>query len=99
MKASNNYEIKQVLHATMTAGELKRLIEDVDDDQPVLLCCDYGDISHTQQLLPIRDALGIQTSNIKTSGYSKSGIALIENDEDDDDREEDEERVRVLVLR
>ncbi len=94
--------------STLTVGELKALLEDFGDDQPVVFACDYGDYHHTQQALGIGQA---DETRLVKEAYSRSGFGLPSSDPDDDeesdegddegtdDDEEDEPLVVVLTSR
>jgi hypothetical protein len=70
---------------SITVAELRELLEEQDDDMPVIFGTDYGDHHHTTQALPIRGVLTETT--VTESAYSNSGFAVSEDDEDDRDGE------------
>ena len=60
---------------TMTVRHLKEVLSRLDDDLPVVLASDYGDHTHTTQLMRIDAVHLIDAKNIEDSGYSESGAA------------------------
>ena len=81
------------VNKTMTVGELMEMLKDHDLETPVLIGTDYGDISHTLQLLSLdSDQCEIESQGkIEDSGYSRSGFALNEEESDEWDGERDED--------
>jgi len=57
----------------MTVEELRLALEDMPDDMEVYAVCDYGDITHTMQLVELGDPEVVQP--VETA-YSNSGLAL-----------------------
>ena len=60
---------------TMTVRHLKEVLSRLDDDLPVVLANNYGDHTHTTQLMRIDAVHLIDAKNIEDSGYSESGSA------------------------
>ena len=77
---------------TLTEIRDARISNGENDDIIVVSSSDYGDYSHTEQLVEIQS---IETVNPTRSAYSKSGWAY-PDDVDDPDVNQDEE---VIVLR
>lgn len=78
---------------TITVRELIDLLEDYDDDTPVIFSSNYGDRGRTEQAHRLTGDADLVT--LRKSGYSESGYAVVENDEDaeeaaerDDDNQE-----------
>lgn len=91
----------RAIRGAMTVRELREELESYDDDAVVLFACDYGDISHTIQALPVRSADEIDCDErLAESAYSQSGAA-IEDEEYRGDGEDDEEgsELGVVILR
>jgi hypothetical protein len=79
---------------TITVGDLIDLLKNEDENALVIFGADYGDRSHTEQALPLKGEC--ETVNVKETGYSNSGFAIV--DEDDSDFE-DGDRDTYLVIR
>ena len=94
-------KISDVIGMAITARHLREALESVHDDTAILFVCDYGDYHNTQQVLPVGDFLmDSSASDLYTSGYSNSGVALIEDDSNDEPREyPEEENYPILLLR
>ena len=89
------------LRSAMTVADLIAELQTFPDDALVCFACDYGDICHTQQCLPIEsiDELG-PDDFLAESAYSNSGIAIESRDEDDEDDDTDDcEGPDVVILR
>jgi len=82
----------------MTLGDLKQvidnMIEEVGEDIEVYAVSDYGDRTHTQQLVELNEPR--VTVPYKTA-YSNSGLA-VRNCDEEDDGETPNEDDRVVVL-
>ena len=82
---------------TATLKHLLDLVQDLIDEHgeqfPVAFSSDYGDHSHTEQLLPIE--LEATVKMAVESGYSDSGYAAHEPEAGED---EDERGVEVVVI-
>ena len=75
-------KVERELERAMTVADLIAELEQYDADAPVLFTCDYGDYHHTQQALPCQTVDQGDSRDLKESGYSQSGIALVTiNDE------------------
>jgi len=68
--------VPAVIMRGMTVGQLKAILEEVDDETRLLFAVPYGDRSGTQQALPILSAQVRLASEYRESAYSESGIAL-----------------------
>lgn len=86
---------------TLTVGDLKALLADHDDDTSVIFSCDYGDICHTKQALPLKG--DTEMVAIEDSAYSNSGYALADRDhgdyDDGPDTIEDGDEAKYLLIR
>lgn len=71
---------------TITVGELRELLEDYEDDVPVVFASNYGDISRTQQVHPLRGDGDMVA--VRESAYSDSGYAVAEAEDLDADDDE-----------
>lgn len=91
-------EVKRTLNESVTVGELRAMLEDHDEESLVVFICDYGDHCHTQQALPIKSAEQLSSDDFRTSGYSQSGIAMIEERDGRDVECPDEESIPVVVI-
>lgn len=65
---------------TITVGELKDLLEGLDEDARVAFACNYGDRCQTQQVISITG--DINEENLHRSAYSESGWAVCKDRED-----------------
>ena len=60
----------------MSVQDLIDTLEDIDDkDASVFISCDYGDRSHTQQLLAVETVEETTELGIDESCYSHTGLA------------------------
>lgn len=99
-----NHEVDQATEATMTTRQLISHLLSLDPgtdekggDARILFVCDYGDHGHTQQTLTVEEADMYCSSNLHTTGYSKSGICL-ERDEPSDPSEPTNDDYPVILL-
>jgi len=67
----------------MTVRDLMEELEGMDPDSAVVFTCDYGDHCHTQQALPVESVDQVYGSDFRESAYSKSGIAIVQDDRED----------------
>lgn len=99
MNKTDQDERDHVLERSLTVRQLIEELQDQDPDARVLFACDYGDYHHTQQTLTVGSTEEFDTSNLRTSGYSQSGLALIEeNNEPDEERDDDYEGQPIVIL-
>jgi hypothetical protein len=91
-------EIAHVTDRAMTARHIIEALQDLDPDSRVLFVCGYGDYHDTQQVLPVTEIEQYSTSDLTTTPYSKSGLAMVENDDsyDDDDTGHEEP---IIIMR
>ena len=87
---------------TLTVKELIEVLENEDQDMPVVFASDYGDYSHTIQVHAIDGK--VDEEPIHETAYSRSGWAIPNHDRDEyddeaDADENDDKKPRVLVLR
>ena len=94
------------LHTLKTGMTVRDLIDELstfDEDAIVVFACDYGDICHTQQALPVSSAAEIDPDEerVVRSAYSQSGLAVeeVERDEDDEPLTDEYDGPAVVVLR
>lgn len=80
------------LETGISVEELIDELQTLDPEAVVVMTADYGDISHTQQVLPVRSIRTIgDHEHVVESGYSHSGMALVSDDIDNGDLDEDGE--------
>ena len=82
MKTTDKESIHRTLQNAMTVRQLIERLEELDQDAPVLLACNYGDYHNAMQTLTIDDVDEMQSTDIAESAYSHSGLALIDDNED-----------------
>lgn len=91
------------LQRGMTVADLIEELEQFDPEAKVVFACDYGDIIHTQQALPVTtaDELDPDTERIARSAYSQSGIAVedLRREEDGTPLDDSYDGPPVVVLR
>ena len=81
------------------------MLFEYDDDALVVFGCDYGDHSHTIQLLPVTEVTKVEEDEyVDWSAYSHSEVSLEkkrDDDYDDDEVEEadDEPLPEIVILR
>jgi len=80
-----SYEVENVMNRTMTVGQLREMLENYDENTPVFMTANYGDICRTIQALVIEDVVEASEGQLSESGYSHSGVAW--NGEDANDCE------------
>jgi hypothetical protein len=80
MKTTYN---ERTLNRAMTVADLMQELESLPPDAKVVFTCDYGDICHTQQALPVTEVRELDPSceSIADSGYSRSGLELAGGDD------------------
>ena len=74
--------------STLTALELRELLEELPDDALVVFSSDYGDYCHTEQAHTMRGEL--TPARLRMSAYSRSGWAVIDPERDGDDEVDDD---------
>ena len=72
------------LRGSMTVAELRHALADLPDDAIVALASDYGDRSHTTQLLPVEMVKPVSEAWVTESAYSDSRLRLRSGDEFED---------------
>lgn len=82
----------------MTVAEAIFKLKDCDPDAILMFACDYGDRGHTIQTLFVEDIEEYDINVIRESAYSKSGLALEEDDVDEEPADNDCETNRVVIL-
>ena len=93
-------EVNQVLEQSFTVRQLVEELQGMDQDAPVLFACNYGDLSRTQQALPIAEVNEYESNLLQESGYSQSGVAFNEGDDEplvSTDEDEDETETVVIL--
>ena len=83
-----NAKVERALRHGLTVADLISELEGLPPDAKVVFACDYGDCCHTQQALPVSEAIEVESTYLVESGYSRSGIALIDDDPDEDEENE-----------
>jgi hypothetical protein len=96
-------DVQRILERGMTVADLIEELKTFEPDARVVFTCDYGDMCHTQQALPVESINRVKEyQRIEESAYSKSGIALQDFNEDHCDEEEWEDTMEqngsVVVL-
>ena len=88
------------LRSSMTVRDLIDELSQLNPEAVVVFACDYGDICHTQQALPISSAeeLDPDEHRIESSAYSQSGLAVERLEEDEDDVPDDDYDGPVVVV-
>lgn len=88
-------EVNEVIESAMTVEDVLEALEGLDPKTRVLFVCSYGDYHRTQQALPVTEIIPYcSSSDFAESGYSTSGIALIE-----DNCDEMKDDVAVVIMR
>jgi hypothetical protein len=80
----------------MTVQQLIEELQEHDPQAVVVFGCDYGDISHTEQALPVNQVEAIdkeQGELITETAYSRSGQAISKFNEGDCECDADTEKV------
>ena len=67
----------ELIKRTLTVAELKEILNGLDDHMSVVLANDYGNQTHTTQLMVIDGVHVIATENIDDSAYSESGSCYV----------------------
>lgn len=102
MTTSLRHEVKpddRLFRRAMTVEQLRAALEDAPDHALVLFTCDYGDICHTRQALPVTTAEPVDYGEyLAESAYSQSGIALESFDEDEDLNDDEWEHREDFVI-
>ncbi len=98
MKVANTTKGWRGALRTLTVRELIAVLEDEDQDMPVVFACDYGDIGHTQQVFGFDGT--VEEEPLHESAYSHSGWAVPNHDRErpEDMDDEDDKAPRVLVI-
>jgi hypothetical protein len=81
---SMHYEVKQAVENAMTVGQLREILDGLEDSVPVMFACDYGDYHHTTQALPLESGEIMSQGQLRSSAYSHSKVSLAKYDEDDE---------------
>lgn len=63
---------------TLTVGQLKKLLENHDDDTPVTTMVSYGDRANTMQAVGLGE---VEMVNLTETSYSDSGYQVVEEGE------------------
>lgn len=92
--------IERKLQNCMTVADLKLQLESLDPDAKVLFVCDYGDYCHTQQALPVEQIYegDEPQEQLVKSAYSKSGLALVDDEDDEGEVPSEYEQQNFVVL-
>jgi hypothetical protein len=80
---------------SINVRELMEALEGEDPEALVVFGSDYGDIGHTQQVLPITGE--IEEVQVEETAYSSSGWAVRRDEDDDDDR--NTKTVPILLIK
>ena len=87
------------MHQLQNALTVRQLIETLEGEDPnavVVFACDYGDLSHTQQAIPVESAEKLY-DKIRESAYSQSGLAVCDGDDEDECELSDDEQNIVIL--
>ena len=76
-------QIARTLATAMTVGQLREALEGLDDAMPVVMAANYGDLAGTTQALPLLDGSVREQKDLRTTAYSRSGVAIDEQSDDD----------------
>ena len=66
-----------LMNRALTVRELKNILDGLDDNLAVVLASDYGNQTHTTQLMEIEAVHIIDAKNIEDSRYSESGSCFV----------------------
>ena len=91
-------ERDHILERSFTVQQLIDELENQDPDARVLFVCNYGDYHRTQQALTLDNTEEYDASSLRTSGYSQSGLALIEESGEPDEEHEDNYEGQPVVI-
>lgn len=76
----SNKEVMRVSEQAYTAKQMREILDRMDDDARVFFVCNYGDRQRTQQALPVSEVVESDTGLLAETGYSQSGIALVDEE-------------------
>jgi len=79
--------VLRLIRRGITAQELREELAECDPNAIVVFACDYGDICHTKQALPISRVEELDENALYESAYSNSGVAVVDDEDDDDDED------------
>ena len=89
--------IQRKMDRATTVADLIEELQNYPQDALVFFGCDYGDICHTEQALPVHTVAELEDDEVlEESAYSKSGLAI---EKLEDNWEKDEDNPKVVVLR
>ena len=88
---------EKIQREAMTVGDLISQLQEFPEDTPVVSISDYGDMTHTQQVVFFRYANEFSMRDFSGSAYSQSGIAL-NKDDGGGDADEGSDYSTVVVL-
>jgi hypothetical protein len=91
-------KIHDVVESGMTVADLIEELQMCDPDAQVVFACDYGDITHTMQALPVETIDEASTLNLYKSAYSSSEVAVFNDDPNDYTEEDEDDALPVVIL-
>lgn len=95
-------KVREVIELALTVAEVIEELKQYDPGARVVFTCDYGDIGHTQQALPVSNVseLGdLGPERLVEGPYSRTGIIVEESIDDEWFDEEDEGDTNIIILR
>lgn len=101
MRPEDIRKINRTLENALTVEELIERLQEMDPESRVVFTCDYGDYHKTQQALTVRNVDERGAEEIRTTAYSHSGLALVDNDEENEELSEEEDDMlnyNIVVL-
>ena len=75
VKTMDRNDSINLMKHTLSVRTLKNILSALDDDLKVVMASNYGDYTHTTQLVSIDDIALSDAKNIEDSRYSESGSA------------------------
>ena len=82
----------------LTVADLRHELADLPDEALVGLVSDYGDRSHTPQLLPVEAVRGVSEAWVAETPYSESKLRLRDRDDDFPDDGDRDGPIVLVVL-
>lgn len=82
----------------MTVADLIDALKGMDPKSPVMIATDYGDITHTTQLIGICEVEAIGGENLSTTAYSESGLCITRDRDEDEDEDAEKAETGVVVV-
>ena len=90
------------LRGCMTVADARHALADMPDEALLVLAADYGDRSHTIQLLPVEVIRPVSRDQVAETGYSASRLCLRHGEDEDGGEatlaDDDEADTHLVVL-